>query len=182
VVLRQVIDSLRLVFIPSEPVTRQTILTTYRDMIGQLAGTGHSRLLHHLIAQTAEIAAGLDATAEQDEADACLDLLEAVGIQAASCGLMPVVRRAGQSLAALGAASALRSPATGSETVTRILRIERAVDRRERETIAALEFARVEVERATPSRPPEAVQRESQAESHESAVSGFEELWDEPDK
>ena len=146
VAVSAMIDSLKQVLDNGSHDAGKAVLTIYADLSGKLASGGEERLLRHLGAQLREIGFEAQRRADADLEERCLDLVEATGRGAARNAMIAVVLQCAKALRDLGV-SAAASDAKSEETVLRLLRIERDIDRNEREAIAALEVARGEVER-----------------------------------
>lgn len=148
VVVAQMMGSLRLLFDGAPGDVRARILDSYGELVGRLASGGRERLLRQLATYVADIGGGAQQRGDSPVEERCLDLLEAVGHDAAASGMMAVVLQTGLALKDLGVAAAAGNFESAERTVLRLLRIERAVSNTEREAIASLGFAKGEIERA----------------------------------
>ena len=181
VVVTQMLDSLRVVFDSGPPETRSAILDTFKEMVGRLAARQQERVMRHLAGHLTEIAVAGRERGESDTESRCLDILEAIGHDAAAQGLMSVVLLVGKALEGLGVAVAADDPKTAEAVILRLLRIERAVSNSERDAIAALEFSKGEIERGLA--PTVFADAPRDGEGGEEPVGvDFSDLWDDSDE
>lgn len=154
VTVRHGIDGLRRIFdATAADDVRQAVLASYREAGRRLATGDKERVLEHLTVQLAEIAHAAWDARQPDIFRPCLDLLEAAGHDAATGAMLGVVVRVGSAFQQLGVQAVPTDAGAGKEVLLRLLRVERAVDRREREVISVLEFAKGEIERAISAAP-----------------------------
>jgi hypothetical protein len=166
----EAIDALAKMHRDSDEEVRSLIAASFRSLVPRLARDGHQLLLEKVADHVAEIA--------EDEAPGSvgrsrsLDLLEAVGREAALNRLVRVVRSVGVVMADAGKRYARNDTESARAIALGLLRVERAVDRSDADAIAALGFARNEVE---------ALLGESQGASglEDGESRGFSDLWDE---
>ncbi len=181
VVVTEMIESLKLIYASADdPEVANAVLNTYRDLVAHLATGYRVRQLRLLVNTLEEIGA-----AERDQGNAanfnrCLDLLEACGREAAAGGLTDVVLQDVLALKDLVSGKGAGDPVTAEETVLRLLRIERALDKREREAIAAVEFARREIVGKFPAQAPAGAEPK-QAAGNEGGLDVLD-LWSEPEE
>lgn len=155
VVVRQMIDSLRLIMGKAPPPVKASILNTYGDLAGALAGGRRERLLRHLTDHLLAIAREARSAKDTATVTRCLDLLETAGHDAAVNGIVSVVARVAGAMQELGTADASDGNTNAAHaTVLRLLRVERALGHGERGAIASLEFAKGEIERALGAQAP----------------------------
>jgi hypothetical protein len=145
---------------------RRLIADSFGGLIPRLAGDGQRRLSLALIKRLED---AISTGAPGEEAHArLLELLESIGRENALHRMVAVARAAAIAMARIATSCIEHHPETAKSIVLSMLRTERSLDRSEAETIAAVGFARAEVERLLGPRP-----GESDAEE-------FSDLWREP--
>lgn len=163
IVVGQMISSLRLILDTGSPQARQRVLAIYGDLLQRLASQREERLLRDLGVQLSEIGHRAQRQGDASVARRCLDLVEAAGRDAARNAMIPLVRQSAKTLQDIGILVAENDPASAEETVLRLMRIERSLDRNQTDAMAALEVAKGEIERLITSadRPTSEVAEES---------------------
>ncbi|NQW17810.1 MAG: hypothetical protein HQ478_10035 [Chloroflexi bacterium] len=163
-----------------------TILTSYQALIHRLIVGDYDRILRQLSEAVESLSKASTRAGAVDDTARALDVLEAIGHDAASAGLVRVVLDVTARLKNAGVSAAESNPDSAQETVLRLLRIERALDQSERDALATLAFARGEVEAAvkrsaprTSTNPPADDGASGLSGGDNLDASGFSDLWDE---
>lgn len=161
-------ESLSDLYQDANPEERGLISDSISALIPRLANDGQRLLLQQLVTQLQSMIAvetpGTDGQAR------ILELFESIGREAAVSRLIRVVRVVAVAMSEIGKGLAETNPESAQNLVLGLLRIEKSIDRSDSSAIAAVGFARAEVERLLGPYPG--------AES----ASGFSDVWDEPDQ
>jgi hypothetical protein len=176
--VEQMIRSLAVIASAQNNAALDSVLDSYQALVGRLASGGFDQLLIHL-ADRADSLADLG-TGESAAIGRCLDCIESIGHDAADNRLIRVVLHMTRLLRDRGMKIALTSQDEANATVLRMLRIEQAVDKSEREALAVIGFARSEVEQAARDATAATTATDTST-TNESVDSddGFSDLWNE---
>ncbi len=147
-VVQEMLDSLYAIYVTSSLAgAREGVLTTYRNLVDDLATAEKGRLLQHLTNHVHTIGKGALAQGDLATATRCADTLESIGYNAATRKLFDVVLHVAQKLQAFGIGAVSDHPDIADRVTRSLLRVERVIPRDERDVIAATEFAKGDIER-----------------------------------
>ena len=159
---------------------RSTAMATYAELVDRLVGANQRRLLQKLTFHVSAVALSAFEAGAGGESRQAVKLLENIGHDTAVAHIGQVVTDVSRALQELGVTFAKTDPEAARAIVLALLRVERAVDRTERDIIAALEFGRAEIEQSIgPAR--DAPSTSAVPVASDGADEDFSGLWSEPE-
>ena len=179
--VEQMLNSMRQIFDRAPADVRSSILATFKELVRRLATARQQRLLLRLAGHVEEVAQISSGEGDQATTERCLELLEAIGHDSAVEGMITPVMAVGRALQGMGSEMASAEAQTAESIIVRLLRIEQALNTGEREAIAAMEFAKGEIERALVSTTATATRAAGDRPEAEPALD-VSDLWDEPEE
>ena len=163
-----------------DPELRAAVMATYGELSRRLVAADQQRLLRALVSQLGQMA--ITAFNADDAADSkhAVELLEELGHDAAIANMGPVVAHCARTLQELGVVFAKTHGEMARSVALSLLRVERALNRNERDLIATIEFARAEVDRAAGPASPQVPEGGNEGPPEVEGVD-VSDLWDEPE-
>jgi hypothetical protein len=171
----EAVDAMAQAYREADEEVRGLVVESFGALVPRLAQSGQQLLLEKILAHAAEIATAEPAGSHGRSR--AIDVLESAGRESAVSRLVRVVRRAGVTMSTLGRQWAATDRSSAQAVVLSLLRVERSLDRSERDTIAALDFSRMEVEQLLDTADGTVAATEKPASGTEA---GFSDLWGEP--